>query len=245
LGGRAKLASIRNTLAAGVSEFESKMPSRKTYGKAVIIADGRDLMFVSTFASNEYPFEKIGYFSGKTVLPFVPTGFRSPLGAFIKDHPSLLSEGLFGGVMSRNWLLMSDRQLGSKIKASGTKKIDGKESYVVEYYPERTGSGDFTVRFYFDRETFHHIRTEYQRVIPPQSVPSGILGTQTGLELKVTEDFSDIRKFDGLSLPYQYRVRYLTSSNSGTFEYIWGIRISQYLLNQNLATDFFKFDEVS
>jgi hypothetical protein len=122
VGGKEKLGSIKNRIAAGLSEFESKLPSKRTGGKAVIVGQGQDLMFVASFASNEYPFEKIGYFSGKQSLPFVPTGARSPLGAFLAEHPAILREGLFAGVIVRNWAVFDAKSESSKFRPGGTKK---------------------------------------------------------------------------------------------------------------------------
>jgi hypothetical protein len=238
-----KLDSVTSRIAAGVSEFESKLPSKKTTGKAIIVGEGKNLMFVASFASTEYPFEKIGYFSGKQSLPLIPGGSRSPLGSFIAEHPSMLEEGLFGGVIALNWAPFNIKPDSSKIKLEGSKKVSGRDCYVLNYFSGSSGSSNFSIRLFFDKETFSHLRTEYRHVIPPQSVPSGILGTQTGLEQKVVEEFDDLRSEDGLTLPHRYKISYLTSSNSGTYEWIWGINITQYVFNQKLAENFFTFNE--
>src|SRR5689334_21085874 len=60
IGAKEKRDGIKNRLALGLSTFESKLPSKSTGGKAVIASDRSNLMFLTSFSSNEYPFEKIG-----------------------------------------------------------------------------------------------------------------------------------------------------------------------------------------
>src|SRR5262245_13354978 len=97
IGTKAKRDEIKNRIALGTSSFESKLPPKKTVGKALIASDATDLYFLASLASKEYPFEKIGYFNTKISLPFVVAGARSPLGAFLADHEKILSDGLFAG----------------------------------------------------------------------------------------------------------------------------------------------------
>lgn len=242
IGSKEKRDAIKNRMALGISSFESKLPAKTTNGKAVIASDDRNLMFLASFNSQEYPFEKIGYFNEKTDLPWVTAGMRSPLGAFLADHSKILSDGLFTGTISEYWSLLDLKSKKAKVKVSGTKKIDGKNVYVIEYYPKGLGSTEFTISIYFDSETYRHIRTEYHDQINPSEDRFGQLGRQAGVKIQLIETFDAFKTVDGLTLPYSYRADYLTDSNSGVYEFIWGIKIQEYRFNQNLATDFFKFD---
>ena len=242
IGTKEKRAERKNQMAVGTSGFRSKLPDRKTVGKAVIVSEAKDLFFVISFKSQEYPFEKIGFFAGKVNLPFVTAGTKSPLGAFIADHNNILSEGLFTGSISTTWSLLNPQIKKESFRSAGTKKIDGRKAYALNYYAG-SGSVEFTVKLYFDVETFQHIRTEYRRVIAAKQGTFGVLGQQTGVEIALTESFGDFKNADGLTLPHTYKMQYVTDSNSGTYEYEWGITISKYLFNQNLAADFFTFDE--
>lgn len=242
IGTKEKRDAIKNRMVLGISSFESKLPAKSTNGKAVIVSDDRNLMFLASFVSQEYPFEKIGYFNEKIELPWVTAGTRSPLGAFIADHSKILSDGLFMGVISELWVLLDLEGKKAKVKAAGTKKIEGNNAYVVEYYPKGVGSTEFTIKLFFDSKTFRHIRTEYFDQINPSQDRFGQLGRQAGVKIRLIENFDDFKVVDGLTLPYSYRTHYLTDSNSGVFEFIWGIKIQEYRLNQNLAPDFFTFD---
>ena len=241
LGGRAKLAGIKNRLAAGASSFESKLPSRKAEGKALISSDKENLMFIASFASKEYPMEKIGFFNNDVSLPWVTAGTRSPLGAYLADHKKVLSDGLFTGAISSNWALLDLDKRSAKLGPGGTKKIDGRKVYALDYLSKGIGSQEFTIRMFFDAETFHHVRTEYRHEISAGADPFGTLGRQAGVRISLTEVFGDFRTVDGYTFPYDYRASYRTESNSGTYEYEWGVKIGAYNLNQNLAADFFKF----
>ena len=241
LGGRAKLAAVKNRIVAGASSFESKLPSRRAEGKALISSDDENLMFIASFASREYPIEKIGFFKNDVSLPWVTAGTRSPLGAYLADHKKVLSDGLFTGAISSNWALLNLERRSAKLNFDGIKKVDGRKVFVLDYLSKGIGSQEFSIRLFFDAETFHHIRTEYRHEISAGADPFGTLGRQAGVRIALTEMFGDFRTVEGLTFPYRYRAAYRTESNSGTYEYEWGVVIGAYNLNQNLAADFFKF----
>lgn len=240
IGAKEKRDAVKNRMVLGTSEFASKLPSRKTAGKGIIVSEPNNLFFVTSFASQEYPFEKIGYFGNKISLPFITAGTRSPLGAFINDHNKILSEGLFTGSISSTWNLLDPQKKG-KFTSGGTKKIDGRKTYLLNYY-SGDSSTEFTVKMYFDAETFQHVRTEYRHTIAGKQATFGVLGETSGVEIAMTEEFADFKDENGLTLPHLYKIKYLTSSSSGTYEYNWGLNILQYLFNQKLAPDFFTFD---
>lgn len=241
-GTKVRRDAVTNQWAIGTITFESKLPARKTAGKALMITAKNDLYFIASLASKEYPFEKIGYFNGKVALPFVTSGARSPLGAFLADHEKVLSDGLFGGSASSQWMLLTWVKGDGALTSRGTRKLDGKKAYVLEYFPKYVGTTEFSVRIFLDAETFRHIRTEYTHTITPKEATFGRLGQQDGTKITLIELFGDYREEDGLTLPHSYKIDYQTDSDQGTFEYIWAINVAQYQFNKNLATDFFTFD---
>ncbi len=242
IGTKEKLDSIKERMAIGLSEFESKLPSIKTNGKALVASRGQDFMFLVSFNSREYPFEKIGLFSNRINLPWVAPGARSPLGAFVADHEKMLSDRVFTGSISGAWTLL-DPKMNAQVKLGGKKKIEGREAYGLEYWPKGVNSSEFTILMYFDAETFRHVRTEYRHVINPGQDTFGRLGRQAGVRQTLIENFGDFRTVDGLTLPYSYIAHYTTESNSGTFEYFWRLALQQHMLNPNLDAKFFTFEE--
>jgi len=231
-----------NYMLAGISEFESKLPTVRGGGKAVIISDPENLYFLLSLNSKEYAFEKIGYFKDKISLPYVSAGTRSPLGAFVADHPTILTNGILFGSMTDRWILSSGKGYGGKVFASGSKKVNGKKAYVLEYFPSDGASTEFKIRIYIDAETFHHVRTEYDHEIAPKEDVFGTLGRMAGTRLTMVEDFGEFQNVEGLTLPFLYKVKYTTSSQSGTYEFDWSVRAANYFFNQKLAPDFFSFE---
>jgi len=242
IGAKDKRDAVKNMLAAGVSEFESKLPNTKGVGKGIVVTNPNNFFFLISLNSKEYPFEKIGYFDSKMSLPFVNAGARSPLGAFIADHEKILSDGVLGGTMSGRWLLLPGQVKRGKIVYGGTRKLGDRKVHALEYYPGDGASTEFTTRIFIDAENYQHVRTEYRHQISPRQDRWGTLGTQGGVILTLSEDFSDFRQTDGLTLPYKYQANYSSDSNSGMYEYKWRFNISQYQFNKNLAPDFFTFD---
>ena len=235
-------AAIKNQLAVGASEFKAKLPATTGGGKAIVVSNLNNFYFLVSLNSKEYPFEKIGYFDGKTSLPFVTAGTRSPLGAFIAEHERILSDGIFGGTISGRWGMLDKDKRKGKLMYGGQKKVDGRAVHMLEYYPADGGSAEFVIRMYFDAETYLHVRSDYRHEISAKQDTFGTLGRMAGAKLVLTEDFSDFKVTNGLNLPYTYKATFSTSSQSGLYEYVWGLRLTQYLFNQNLASDFFTFD---
>lgn len=243
IGTNKQREQVKNQMAAGTSRFESKLPDRKAVGKAIIVSEGSNLFFAASFNSREYSFEKIGFFKNKVSLPFATAGSRSPLGAFIADHPKILDDGLFAGSISKTWLLLNSAEQKGKFQTAGTKTVGGRKAYALNYFSKSLASSEMTIKLFFDAENFQHLKTEYRHTISGKQQPFGTLGTQPGVEISITETFGDFKNTNGLTLPHSYKIQYLTDSNSGTYEYDWVITITQYLFNQNLAPDFFTFEE--
>lgn len=239
IGSKEKRDGIKNRFVPAAVTFERKLPNIKGGGKAVIVSDVNNMMFQAKFNSNEYPYEKIGYFAGKLSLPYVTAGTRSPLGAYLNDHSKILEDGLFMGTISSAWALNAPK---GRVTGGSKKKVDGRETYVLEYFPKNVGS-EFTVKLFFDASTFQHVRTEYRRAISQQQQNFGTMGTKGGAFYTLTETFGDYRDAGGLMLPHSYKAHWVSNTDAGTGEYTWTANIGEYHFNQNLAADFFSFDD--
>ncbi|MFL6467864.1 MAG: hypothetical protein ACJ72Z_07890 [Pyrinomonadaceae bacterium] len=234
---------VANRLVTGLSQFESKLPQTTGGGKAVVVSDKENLYFMISLNSKEYPNDKVGYFNEKVSLPFVTAGARSPLGAFIADHKKLLENGLFLGSMTERWVLLNPQHYGGRIKAAGAKEINGRKAYCIQFFPSDGASTEFSIRMYFDAETFYHVRTEYRHEILPKQDTFGQLGRQGGTTLDLIEYYGDFRTAEGLTFPHVYRVDFKSSSQAGTYEYSWTVKVAGYYYNQKLAPDFYSFDQ--
>ncbi len=242
VGKQAKREGLKTLFAAGLSEFESKSPVIKGGGKAVVVSDANNLYFAMSLNSREYPFEKIGAFGSKISLPFINAGNRSLLGSFLNGHPKILTDSLFCGAMSLRWIFGVAEKRKLKMRSGGVKKIEGQSVHVLEVLSTTSGAEDFKIRLYFDMENFRHVRSEYRRTVQAGRIIFGQQNQQSDSRLDLTEEFSDFKSVDGLTLPHAYKVTFSSNSNSAQYESSWGIKISTYYFNQKLAPGFFTFD---
>ena len=243
IGKKEKRNAPRTLMAVGLSEFEARVPVITGGGKAIVVSNPDNLFWVISLNSKEYPFEKIGFFGDKVSLPFITSGTRSLIGTFLADHSKILGDGLFGGAMSLRWNLLDVEKYKTQLRGGGTRKIDGRKLITLDYNSlSGGGAASFTVKLYFDPETFNHVRTEYRYEVAALEGTFGRANQQAASVVSLIEQFADFKETDGLNLPYSYRVTYRTNSNVGMFENSLGIKVSQYVLNQTLAADFFTFD---
>lgn len=240
IGDTKKQSELKNMMLLGASEFRSKLPERKSSGKLAIVSDASNLLFISSFLSDTYPYEKIGYFNGKPNVPFVSAGLRSPLGNFLWEHSDILKSGLFSSSMTLNWNLLEKNLKKSKFSLAGTKKIDGRKAYIVNCSNGAT-SGSMKIKLYFDAETFRHIRSEYREELAAKESKFGTLGGVSGYEVELTENFSNFKTFEGITLPGTSKVHYMDSSRNGTHEYDWDFNVIDVKFNQQLKDGFFNF----
>jgi len=241
IGKREALDQVKTLFALGQSSFESQSPLIHGGGKSMVVSDHRNLMWAISLNSKDYPYEKIGYFGDKVSLPFITAGQRSLLGVFLNEHPRVLSDGLYGGIMSLRWPLLDDKKR-PHIKSLGVKKVDGRKVYALSYQPESGGMDQFSIKLYFDADTFQHVRSEYHREFSPSQPKFGEANQLANSEITLTETFGDFKTVDGLTLPYTYAVEFASNSNTSTMKTTWGIKVAQYYINQQLAEGFFTFD---
>lgn len=168
-------------------------------------------------------------------------GARSPLGAFIADHDQILGDGLFLGAITGQWALLNVETHKPALRAIKGRKVNGRKTLGVEYAPRGSSIQEFSVRMYFDEETFHHLQAEYRRQLHSTQDTFGQLGRQAGVKLVLTETFGDHKKVEDLTLPHSYTANYLTDSNSGVYEFTWTVNVEEYRLKAEFVENFFKF----
>jgi hypothetical protein len=170
---------------------------------------------------------------------------RSILGGFVLSNNSLIEEGLLGGTLSHSWAMLNMANKKAKLSYDGTKKVNGKEAYVLSYSPK--GGSDVNINLYFDKETFRHIRTEYKRV-SSAGIGSSPEASSRYSENRITftEDFSDFKTEGKLTLPHGYRIVYSTTGTSnGSTEIEYTFNLTEFAFNQNLAANTFDIDAVN
>lgn len=233
--GKAEIrTAVKNQLAVGDVSVEFISQKNLTaQGRIVMASEGVKNFLGMNLNANDYSSEKFSFDGKKTKVAFVRTGIRSVLGNFVLSNNVILEESLLGGTLSTSWALSNIANNKAKLSFDGTKKIDGKEVYVLGYSPK--GGGDLDIKLYFDKETFRHVRTEYKRT------SSAAIGRtidesarQSESRLKIVEDFSDFKVEKGLTLPHNYKLNYSVSGQNGTTEIEWKFVMSQFVFNQTL-----------
>lgn len=237
IGTKENRAAIKNQMAIGTAQFSilrSAAYNRRKLpiGSAVIISEGGKMFFGTKYDAPEYPFDEIVYDLKGVNVPFNENGTRSILGDLILKYRYLVSEGLFGGSISTAWSALNLEAHGAKLKGGGKKKIDGRQAYAVTYSPK--GNSAFSIKLFFDAENFQHLRTEYQQTIAaPMAADLRNSAQQKQTVKKLTEDFSNFKEVDGLTLPYSYKINYLDDGNTTT-EYEWNLEFKEYIYNQKI-----------
>jgi hypothetical protein len=239
IGSIETLGSTKSLITVGeVSVNFISQKNLTAQGRAVFASSGEKCFWGLNFNAADYPFEKFSFDGKSSKIAFVRPGVRSILGTFVAANNRMLEESLFGGTLSTSWALFNLERTKAKISLIGIKKIEGKETYAIEYLPK--GGSDLTIRLYFNKSTFNHVRTEYKRTSsagigtrPEQS--SGFSETR----LTLTEDFSDHRIEKGLNLPHSYNIFYSISGQNGTTEIKWKFIFNEFALNQKLDENSF------
>ncbi len=236
---RAKMVNV--TAAGEVIYSQRSGIASPAPGKVVIASEANKLLLALTFASSVYQLEKIA-FDGKNLrVAFSTPGIRSTFGDFMWRYDGLIKEGLFGGVLGKGWSLNDLALHNARLSFDGEKKIDGKEVYVIGYVPKK--GSDISIKLYFDKETFRHVRTEYFRSISAlmASTPEASAG-QTDNHENLIEDFSDFKTELGVTLPRTYKLGLHTERGKNTYEYYYTFTLKDFYYNSKFDPSTFLGD---
>ena len=210
-------------------------------GAALIASQEERVLLKAEFSSASYPFEKLGFDGHKFhARPYAP-GQRSPLAQFLLSHDVIFSEGLIGGTLSSAWPLLNLSAREPKLEYAGMEKIKGLQVHKVKYTP-RTG-GELKITLFFDAETFQHVRTDYERVIPaPMGATPGASASQRETRYKLIEEFSDFRAESGLNLPHTYKLEFSVFELNNSLALDWTINLSRFTFEHPIETKEFVTD---
>ncbi len=243
--------SIKSRIAIGTTKFSYRVTKGvgKSEGTAVMASEGDRSLIGMNFPEADYPHERLGYDGKSFTTGFIRTGIRTVLGDFLYSHNDVFKEGLVGGSLSQTWALLNLAERKPKLEYGGTKKINGKEAYVLSY-GLRKGS-DFEIRLYFDTSTFQHVRTEYTQVIAAmigqtvgtlQGRPTENSSRQRSTRYEIVEDFSDFKTEGGLTLPHNYKLRLVIDNQGGARQFDWELSLVQYSFNRPIPPDSFNVE---
>ncbi len=228
---RGKIANITMIGDSGFNQGSSV--GFQSSGRVAISSEGNKTLLAMSFAVPAYPLERFTW-DGKVMgIAYIRPGTRSALGDFLASHDGIIKEGLLSGVLNKGWPLFDLAFRDPKLSFDGTKKIDGKEAYVLGYSPKH--SSDVRIKLYFDKATFRHIRTEYLLTISAQmGADPNLSASQTENHKNLTEDFSDFKTENGLTLPRTYRLFYHNEEGKASRDYYYTLKLKDFYFNQAL-----------
>jgi hypothetical protein len=232
----------RSRIVAGGSMMNLKTGGRGNASGAALVAsqDGKVLL-KAEFSNATYPFEKFGFDGKKFYAMQYAPGTRSPLAQFMMSHDAIFTEGLIGGTLSSAWPLLNLLDRDPKLQYSGTEKIKGRQAHKVRYMP-RSGA-ELKITLFFDAETFHHLRTDYERVIPaPMGATPGASASQRETRYKLVEEFSDFRPESGLTLPHTYNLQFSVFQLNNPLALDWTINLAKFTFDYPIEAKEFVTD---
>ena len=227
-------ARLSARIIAGTSQVIFRTPPPgQAIGRAVLASDGLKSLIGMSFPSPIYPREELGFDGNSFVAAFTTPGARSVLGNFLMAHDLIFKQGLMGGALSTAWPLENLAARNAQLEYVGTRKIGDRSVHELKYFPR--GGSDLKIRVFFDPETFQHVRTDYERVIP---APTGTRGYGNVQERETSyhmvEEFSLFKKEGELTLPHIYKITLTADAQGGTFLAEWVIKLTQFEFNQKI-----------
>jgi len=234
LGSPEARAAVKSRVAQGIVVTSIRIGgSGQSRGGAVLASQQEKSLMGLIFGPRDDANEKMAYDGAKLTVGEARPGVRTRFGQFLMTHEILFKEGLIGGTLSSAWPLLSLADRMPKLRYSGTKKIEGRQTHVLEYEP-RSGN-NLEIKMYFDAETFQHVRTEYEQVFsaPAVSTPEDA-ARQKETRFRLTEEFSDYRKEGGVNLPHTYRLQFTVDAPNNPVVQDWVVSLNQFLFNKDL-----------
>jgi hypothetical protein len=227
---RLKEIKTRSIVGSGIAVFQVGGYGNMN-GDAILESDGTSARLALKLKALDYPGEEF-VFDGKDVfIGQISPGNRSPLGTYLFQNDGLIKEGLLFGSLTTSWAFLDTAKKPLKVDLSGPKKVAGKSVYELKYIPKKGASG-VTALFYFDSETFRHVRSEYKSEIISNPIGARITDSGETIRYSLTESFDEFKQIDGLTLPHAYKLDYSIDSPSGGFVGSWTYKFTQMVHNK-------------
>lgn len=241
--GTAEARSLnRSRIVAGTSLMNLRAGGRgNVSGPALLASQKNRVLLKAEFNSPSYPFEKFGFDGKKLHAKQYAPGVRSPLAEFFLSHEALFSEGLVGGTLSSAWPLLNLADRSPKLQYAGTDKVDGRQAHKLKYLP-REGT-ELKITIFIDAETYHHLRTEYERVIAaPMGATPGASASMREMRYTFVENFRDFRAEGGLTLPHTYTIEYSVSKLNNPIALDWTFTLTRFTFDYPIQEKEFLVD---
>ena len=249
IGNPESLKGIKSRAFVGTSsaDFFQGMQGSMT-GASMFVSEGHRLAIVMKYGDINYPGEYLAFDDRDVSVGNMKPGQRSPLADFIFRYKDLIKEGLLGGALSGSWPLLDlkDKQVELKYRQT---TIDGRQLLEIEYQPKQV-LRDMKIRMYFEPETYHHVRTEYQvrhrddvSVSETPQAGNGRFVLREGVADSIydlIEKFEDFQKTGDITLPHSYSIDYSVEGQGASFVGKWTLKANQWDFGKTYNERIFK-----
>jgi hypothetical protein len=235
IGSAKERAAVKTRIISGTAQVVfHTTPVGQAVGRAVLASEDVKSLLGMSFPSPVYPREQLGFNGSTFMAAYILPGSRSALGSFLMTHSLIFKQGLMGGTLSSAWPLLDLTRRNAELEYVGEKKVGNQMLHELKYVPR--GGSDLQIKLYFDRDTFKHVRTEYERTIAGTIGDRSYVTPGTGREtrFKMVEEFSDFRKEGELNLPHTYKINLTTDTDAGTFLTDWTMKLTQFSFNEKI-----------
>jgi hypothetical protein len=229
-------AAARNRIFKGVVKLTGRQGIKgDADGLALLASEGNKNFVAMSFNAPNISDEKWAY-NGKKLTTALQraSATPSPLSQYFIANEFFFREGLLGGTLSSSWPLLNSPETRAKLEYGGTDKVNGRQAYKIKYSP-RKGS-EYKITMFFDAENFQHLRTQYNRSVAAQM---GANPAQSSGEMEtryqITEDFSDFKTENGLTLPHTYKLEWQVQSNRAPLLLDWVLNLTEFSFNQSMS----------
>jgi hypothetical protein len=161
------------------------------------------------------------------------------LGEFVYNFDEIVTEGLFGGVLSSGWSLLEVVERRAKLRYEGLKKVDDVHYHTLRYRPRKRS--DLEMRLYFDPETYRHLMTIYKVRIEPfagRTIDERAL--QAVVRYDVREYFGEFQEVGDLTLPAQWVVDFTREMGTTITMLRWTMNFESMQSDTELNPSYFR-----
>ena len=244
LGPEAARAAAKTRIIGGTSRatFKARSTSGAIDGQVVLASDEKKLVLGMRFDAPNYPGERFGFDGKKFTVGYLTPGVRSQLGNFALTHGEIFKEGLVGGTLSSAWPLLNLSERKAKVEYGGTDKVGDRPAHKLKYYPGK--GSDVKITLFFDAETFHHVRTQYDRIVGARLGSGGPESSakQQETRYKIVEEFGDYKEEGKLKLPHSYKLQLEIDKTGGNSLDRWEMNLDQFAFDQEIDDRMFNVE---
>ncbi len=239
-----KRAALKNLTALAEVKYSVGPNHKEVFnGPAVIVTEGSKMALAFSLPFQDYPQEKFSYDDKALRIGFALPGFRSLLGEFLHTYEEIVKVHSLASPFRRLFLAEDATSRTEKFSFEGVRKLDGREVFVISLAP-RAGSG-LSTRFYYDKETFRHLRTEFTRTVGATIGTRGEVPEHTSdTRQEMIEEFSDFKTENGVTLPRKYKLSVTVETGQVTRDVLYVFSLKKIFLNQPLDPATFNISEL-